>query len=47
VLVEGTHPVSAIQVCWEIQEQNRKRETAGLREALTELGIGAYPILCV
>jgi hypothetical protein len=45
VLVEGTHPVSAIQVCWEIQEQNRKRETAGLREALTELGIEEGRIL--
>ncbi|MCX6975695.1 MAG: DUF4143 domain-containing protein, partial [Verrucomicrobia bacterium] len=45
VLVEGAHPVSAIQVCWEIQEQNRKRETAGLREALTKLGIEEGRIL--
>ena len=39
VLVDGNRPVAAIQVCWEIHEQNRKRETAGLREALAELGI--------
>jgi predicted AAA+ superfamily ATPase len=39
VLVEGSRPVSAIQVCWEINDQNRKRETAGLREALAELGL--------
>jgi uncharacterized protein len=39
VLVEGSRPVSAIQVCWEIHDQNRKRETTGLREALAELGI--------
>ncbi|MFM8830730.1 MAG: ATP-binding protein [Spartobacteria bacterium] len=39
VLVEENRPVSAIQVCWEIHDQNRKRETAGLREALAELGI--------
>jgi predicted AAA+ superfamily ATPase len=45
VLVEGNRPVSAIQVCWEIQEQNRKRETAGLREALAELGIQDCRIL--
>lgn len=45
VLVEGNRPVSAIQVCWQIHEQNRKRETAGLREALTELGIQEGQIL--
>jgi predicted AAA+ superfamily ATPase len=45
VLVEGTHPVSAIQVCWEIQEQNRKREIGGLREALAELDIAEGRIL--
>lgn len=39
VLVEGSRPVSAIQVCWEIHEQNRKRETAGLRETLADLDI--------
>jgi predicted AAA+ superfamily ATPase len=45
VLVEGDRPVSAIQVCWEIHEQNRKRETAGLREALAGLGIDVGRIL--
>jgi predicted AAA+ superfamily ATPase len=45
VLVEGSRPVSAIQVCWEIHEQNRKRETSGLREALAELGIDDGRIL--
>jgi len=45
VLVEGNRPVSAIQVCWEIHEQNRKREIGGLREALAELDIADGRIL--
>lgn len=39
VLVEVSRPGSAIEVCWEIHEQTRKREILDLRKALAELGV--------
>jgi predicted AAA+ superfamily ATPase len=38
VVVDGGRPVSAIQVCWEINEKNRKREVGGILDARRELG---------
>ena len=35
--MNAERPESAIQVCWEIHDRNRQRETGGLREALKEL----------
>ena len=38
VVVDGGRPVSAIQVCWEINDKNRKREVGGILDARRELG---------
>jgi hypothetical protein len=43
--MNGERPESAIQVCWEIHERNRQRETGGLREALKELKLSEGLIL--
>lgn len=39
ILKEGTQPREAIQVCWEVQPQNEKREIQGLMEAITTLNL--------
>jgi len=37
IIRKGTKPHMAIQTCWELNEQNRKRELAGLMEAMETL----------
>jgi len=37
IVKEGTQPREAIQVCWELQPQNEKRELQGLMEAMITL----------
>jgi len=37
IVKEGTQPREAIQVCWELQPQNEKRELQGLLEAMITL----------
>ncbi len=39
VIADGGRPKSAIQVCWEFHEGNRKRELDGIRQASKSLGI--------
>jgi hypothetical protein len=39
VTVEMTKPKLAIQVCWKLDEKNRKRELAGLKNAMDEFEI--------
>jgi predicted AAA+ superfamily ATPase len=39
IIKEGTRPAAAIQVCWELTPRNEQRELAGLREAMTRLGV--------
>lgn len=39
ITVGGGRPRTAIQVCWEIHDANRKREIEGLRQASKSLGI--------
>ncbi|MFC2171567.1 ATP-binding protein [Acidobacteriota bacterium] len=45
VIKEGTRPAAAVQVCWELTPRNEKRETAGLQEAMTRLGLSRGSIL--
>jgi predicted AAA+ superfamily ATPase len=45
VVQEGTRPVEAWQVCWELNESAEKREFKGLLEAQRELGIKKGAIL--
>jgi len=39
VIVRDDRPKTAIQVCWEFHEGNRKRELEGIRQAAKSLGI--------
>jgi predicted AAA+ superfamily ATPase len=45
VLKQGTKPTQAIQVCWELTNQNEKRELAGLTTACHSLGLSSGLIL--
>jgi predicted AAA+ superfamily ATPase len=45
VIKEGTKPSHAIQVCWNLNAQNEKREFAGLVEACRFLGLTSGIIL--
>jgi predicted AAA+ superfamily ATPase len=39
IIADGGRPRTAIQVCWEFHEGNRKRELEGIRQASKALGI--------
>ena len=39
VIKQGLHPVQAIQVCWEFNKRNEKRELRGLSEACSALDL--------
>jgi len=39
VIMGGDGPKTAIQVCWEFHDGNRKRELEGIRQASKALGI--------
>ena len=41
VVKHGARPVQAIQVCWELNSQNEKREFAGLMEACDSLDLSS------
>jgi len=41
VIKKGTKPGSALQVCWELNERNEKREIAGLVEACKSLDLAS------
>jgi predicted AAA+ superfamily ATPase len=45
VIKQGLHPVQAIQVCWELNERNQKRELDGLSEACRALDLKAGLLL--
>jgi len=45
VIVEGTKPSRAIQVCWELNQRTQRREVDGLMEAMKTFGIGQALIL--
>jgi len=45
VIKQGLRPTHAIQVCWELNKRNEKREFAGLANACRILGLSAGIIL--
>jgi hypothetical protein len=45
IVKQGLRPTHAIQVCWELNERNRKREVAGLAEACRALDLHSGLIL--
>ena len=45
IIKQGTRPVYALQVCWELTARNTEREIAGLAEACRALGLPAGVIL--
>ncbi len=45
IIVENGTPTVAIQVCWELNENNRKREMKGLTDAASSLNISSQVIL--
>lgn len=45
IVKQGQRPVNAIQVCWELNERNEKREFEGLSEACRELDLNSGLIL--
>ena len=45
IVKQGQRPVNAIQVCWELNERNEKRELVGLSEACRELDLNSGLIL--
>ena len=45
ILKPGTKPDNAIQVCWELNQKNEKRELAGLAEAMKEFNLEHGTIL--
>jgi predicted AAA+ superfamily ATPase len=45
ILKQGTKPDKAIQVCWELNQKNEKRELSGLAEAMKEFNLKQGMIL--
>ena len=45
IIKQGHRPTHAIQVCWELNNRNEKREIAGLRDACSTLGLTSGIIL--
>lgn len=45
IVKQGSRPMHAIQVCWELTDRNEKRELAGLTEACESLGLQSCAVL--
>lgn len=45
IIKQGRRPAHAIQVCWELNNRNEKRELAGLVDACRSLGLNSGTIL--